>query len=603
MSGLELLAVVACVAAVCSAYRDGAELVSQIKAKRKARKALQQEVLSEYSSTTELELSLKRGGGVVRSQYDRDFRRYGATFANGDRKLLPCSYLNILTHLGLETARDALKDIIIHLQGQVISNLKIQWQQDTFVDFNVLQDVSDESQDRAILVLMQLQQRIITSAPIEELEPPFLVSSPKPLNNHTPQRPLPQITSPSTPSSPQRFDIPSIALPAPPVYRPSAPLKYSSTGDVVAEKKSHFASVTRIAFFGRRLNTAKKSLDGSVNSKFIMSPLQNHHRDQKTRRRDVGMMQALNHQPDLAIEALDPISRPNAPSQDVSIIKDFKHSPLPALEVLDVASRANSESQDMGIFKELNPGPYISLELLDPSSRPISIATPTSGTFEPETPDFNPWVVQRSPSPSQGSHVSFSSGSRRRIPTSTLEVVMTNSDLSVSSKDLLPGEANKFAGFCKGAWRLQIGDKKKAMEERQRPDRMYSAKPYWQCSKCKFEGRMIVHDRKNKGFDTRVITEGGVRFRWEFLFKSHIESKESTSDPSHACYGCIFCCVEGRGTPIFGGIKSFITHLQGHNDHLPTGEVLYRMNCLVGRSAAHSEDFDINLVGRNVEEV
>lgn len=86
MSGLELLAVVACVAAVCSAYRDGSELVQQIKAKRKAKKALLQEAASQNSSTQELEKSLSRGEGVVRDQYDRDFKRFGASFANGDRK-------------------------------------------------------------------------------------------------------------------------------------------------------------------------------------------------------------------------------------------------------------------------------------------------------------------------------------------------------------------------------------------------------------------------------------------------------------------------------------------------------------------------------------
>ena len=57
MSGVELLAVVACVAAVCSAYHDGAEILQQIKAKRKARKAARQDLLTE-NSTQELELSL-----------------------------------------------------------------------------------------------------------------------------------------------------------------------------------------------------------------------------------------------------------------------------------------------------------------------------------------------------------------------------------------------------------------------------------------------------------------------------------------------------------------------------------------------------------------
>ena len=87
MSGLEILAVVSCVAAVCSAYHDGTELIHQIKERRKAKKALR-EAVSPDSTTKDLELSLARGQDVVRSQYDRDFRRLGQAFALGDRKHL-----------------------------------------------------------------------------------------------------------------------------------------------------------------------------------------------------------------------------------------------------------------------------------------------------------------------------------------------------------------------------------------------------------------------------------------------------------------------------------------------------------------------------------
>lgn len=83
MSGLELVAVVACIGAIISAYHDGAELVSQIKAKRRARRALQNGSLQELT-TKELEESLHRGGGVVQSQFDRDARRFGEQFTTGD---------------------------------------------------------------------------------------------------------------------------------------------------------------------------------------------------------------------------------------------------------------------------------------------------------------------------------------------------------------------------------------------------------------------------------------------------------------------------------------------------------------------------------------
>ncbi len=480
---------------------------------------------SQNPSTGELEVSLNRGEEVVRSQYNRDFRRFGSSFATGDRKSgLNSTSKAVNAHHSAEIARDALKDVIIHLQSQVISNLKIQWQQDTVVDFNALQDVSDLSQDRAIVVLMQLQQRIITSAPIAELRPPPLFSSSNPPNNPTPEH---------------RATVP-------PPFSPSdiSNTRQLSTTDNTAVKKRHFTSVAKIPFLRRPKadHVTKNFSDSSVGSTFLLPRVttQTDQRDQQ-----------------------DYANRKNSTFGQ------------------DITNRQHLATED------------------DLSPRSQSISTSSSGAFEPETPDFNPWAIQRSPSPSQRSQVSFASSSQRRDLSSTLEVVTSN--VSISHKDLLPCEANKFAGFCKGAWRLQIGDRKKAMEERQRPGGMFNANRYWQCSRCKFEGRMVIDDTKSKGFDKRIFSTEGIQFRWEFLFKSHVESKEDTRNPLRANFACIFCCADGKGTPTFGGIDSLLNHLQEHRDPLPSGEVLYRMNCLVGRNAGPKDNFDINLIGKMSE--
>ena len=408
--------------------------------------------------------------------------------------------------------------------------------------------MSDSSQDRAIIVLMQLQQRIITSAPIEDLRPPPLFSFPLPPGNQLPPHPNYQVPSsndppphsvyqaavPTTPSSPISSNLPFSASQS---YQPSTPPSHIAATGAGTEKKGHFSTVTNFGFFSRLpkpKHARKKSVSDSIEPHFATPPVQ---KDQRASAYDSG---ASN----------DPNSRP-------------RHT----------------------------------AEVPDPSRRLNSIS---SGPFESIAPDFNPWLIERSPSPSQGSQASISSSSQRRVPTSTMEVTMSN--ISISPKDLLPCEGNGFAGFCKGAWRLQIGDKKKAMEERQRLKGIYSANRYWQCSRCRFEGRMIIRD-KIKGYDTLVFSTEGVQFRWEFLFKSHVESREDTPDPLKASFGCIFCCAEGRGTPTFGGIHSFMTHLQEHRNRLPSGEVLYRMNCLVGRRAGQEENFDVNLEGRILEEI
>ena len=126
MSGLELLAVVGCVAAVVSAYRDGSVLVQELREKRRRKKVLKYAQYQQDLSTQELEQSLTRGSAVVQDRYDHEFQslgpHQGQHFAAGDRQCM-----------------DELKDIVIHLQSQVIINLRLAWQEDTFVDFSALQ--------------------------------------------------------------------------------------------------------------------------------------------------------------------------------------------------------------------------------------------------------------------------------------------------------------------------------------------------------------------------------------------------------------------------------------------------------------------------------
>jgi hypothetical protein len=76
----------------------------------------------------------------------------------------------------------------------------------------------------------------------------------------------------------------------------------------------------------------------------------------------------------------------------------------------------------------------------------------------PDDVHVNPWAQDRT-SPEAPVN-------RQRVPTSNLEVVPPSQlppmpvQRVESNKLYLPCEENKFAGFCKGAWKLQIGMKK-----------------------------------------------------------------------------------------------------------------------------------------------
>ena len=76
MSGMEVIAVIGCVAAVVSAYKDGGKIVKKIKEGRQRRKA--------PSPPDFLEKSLERGPAAVEQAKEFGLERYGPKFAVGD---------------------------------------------------------------------------------------------------------------------------------------------------------------------------------------------------------------------------------------------------------------------------------------------------------------------------------------------------------------------------------------------------------------------------------------------------------------------------------------------------------------------------------------
>lgn len=166
----------------------------------------------------------------------------------------------------------------------------------------------------------------------------------------------------------------------------------------------------------------------------------------------------------------------------------------------------------------------------------------------------------------------------------------------------LPSEENKYAGFCKGAWKLQLG-MKKAMNAEYRPAGMYGQIPFWRCQKCYFEGPMAGTSKATRSFDNNIRRSNGIQYRWVFLAKSHVYVKDipKASNGTLGTFGCIFCCAETRQTPIFGNVKTLLEHLQLHRENVPGAELRDRTRCIVDRVAEPWEDFDINLPPRIVE--
>ena len=82
---IELAAVITCVAALCTAYHDGIELTQRIKTKPRSKRG-KTDTATFDEALQELEGSLRKGEDALRTQYERDFGRFGESFASGDRK-------------------------------------------------------------------------------------------------------------------------------------------------------------------------------------------------------------------------------------------------------------------------------------------------------------------------------------------------------------------------------------------------------------------------------------------------------------------------------------------------------------------------------------
>ena len=72
-------------AAIVTAYRDGADMVLALRERQRER-GMAHLYRGEQRLMEDLEMSLARGSDVVQSQYERDARRVGEAFAEGDGK-------------------------------------------------------------------------------------------------------------------------------------------------------------------------------------------------------------------------------------------------------------------------------------------------------------------------------------------------------------------------------------------------------------------------------------------------------------------------------------------------------------------------------------
>lgn len=130
-----------------SAYRDGGAIIQKIKVNRAAKRAPPPPRL--------LEESIDQAPEEIEREKRRGIQRFGKAFEEGD-------------HIAVI----ALQQVTIQLQGSLLVKLRVATLDDNAVtDLSSLVDAADIGRDRTIGALLELRQRLLQAAPIDELQP------------------------------------------------------------------------------------------------------------------------------------------------------------------------------------------------------------------------------------------------------------------------------------------------------------------------------------------------------------------------------------------------------------------------------------------------
>ncbi|KAJ5773696.1 hypothetical protein N7457_008592 [Penicillium paradoxum] len=560
MSGAEVIAVVACVAAIVSAYSDGSRMFTAIRKKYHERRRVPDQ------STRDLEWSLARGHHDILSQYNQHQQELGRRYEEGD-------YI----------AREQMKDIIITLQGALLRHLREAQEQGTTLDLMALQIESEQGRVRTLVILGDLYHRLARPSPVP---PPFAMSI------DPTYRRVESFDRGYYPHNPDGF-LPS----------PTPEIRYSSAS---------YPTLPH-GFIREELCASPTETLGSPREFEAPSP--------KTRRRSSGLGSVVSSMGDLLHSRSRHGSTPSVASSAPE--SGFSSHPggnnprppstpetIPELDVRPATPPRKPKSQSNPIaHDDLWGNPWN--QEYDTDSGPDDIITrpeikeKPNGYLSPISAPLSPPLS----TPIQPRHNSLSAPSIASTD-STHSNPSTSSSTEPPNKAVRPlwppSKANNYLGFCKGAWKVHAGFR--GFKIYSEPGTGYYTQRSWlRCAKCAFEGPMAPKtSSRNPQFDDSVRTHkrSGVRYRFEFLAKSHVPCKRSsgtqfTPNTPHGAFCCVFCCAMAQGsTQVYGNLDTFMAHLAETHWKVEgnTLAVLPNTRCVVGRMALDSEYFDVNIL-------
>ncbi|WEW59184.1 hypothetical protein PRK78_004653 [Emydomyces testavorans] len=551
-----------CVSAVVSSFVDATKLVERIK-------AFNDTITDE--AVLDLENSLSIAPPIVQGQYEQNFLQFGNSYEAGDHD-----------------ARETLKDIVINLQLSLLATLRVALLENTLPDFTSLQTASDNGRLDAMMCLYRLGQRIsmtslqemVSSSP--STKPSMTILNSDSMRQDIRRRSISQSVS-SYNTRPHQLS-PVSPLTETSFARPLSPFSASSRDTMhSADTKPTMSHSSRLAEYDTSMLPIQEmaARTHSMYSESVYSE-----------------------------RSLRPLMVPQTfrGGDRSSMLGPNRYGPYgrePSIQENVAADQSASSSRSGSLVSGL------------PShNKRISASSDEKDTFGLASRSI--FSFSRKAPSSQSESIPSSSGGRPATATGPEKPLLAGL--------YLPNEENKFAGFCKGAWKLQ-----NAMKKSFRLDSRPTST--WRCTKCHFAGALSqapsvsrksplasvqglaraipVTGSSSQEFDQRVRLHepSGIRYRWAFLAKSHIALKTTpkATDGTSGSFGCIYCCVEQRGpAPVFANLDMFMEHLRIHGGsaggsadaretQMPPQAVLDWTKCILGRVASEDEGFDINI--------
>ena len=505
-----------------------------------------------------LEESIDQAPEAIEREKSRGIQRFGKAFEEGD-------------HIAII----ALQQITIQIQSSLLEQLREAAYDDDVTDFRALADAADMGRDRTVSTLLDLRQRLLQASTINEI-------SHMSIGSRTSTGSATISSQMSAPTSQPRDMGPD-------------------------EAPSH-----RQFLKHRRTLTPETATSGYIsNADDAASGAEDSQRKLASKNRNKSLFGFLAHHRTHSSEQV-PKSVEDAAQQATKV--PGANTPFHPPQHCDVRDEATSINSGSTVKATASQGDATSV-------RSGSTSEPKFTYEEGEDNPFEIWGAKKPAAPerrdTQIAPDSMASMSRQStynsiVPGTPFMTRTFSNTGSINPPGGVghghqasiaighPSADNNFLGFCKGAVKLQNGDRKGLTKCK---DYMYSAQSnvyYLACSasKCAFAG----HYNPNIIWDKVWVDKPkGIKFRWPFLAKSHVQQKTVKQD--QYAYQCLFCVYLGNTTPVMHGMDLYLEHISHeHRGHAISDVVLYKCGAANDRELEDTEEFDINLLPLSVEE-